>query len=625
MAVATPPPSPHPSTLTIPTKPTPPTIPTTPTPTTPGPTMSGTTNTSTSNPITTTPTTKNNSTTTPLTTPHHLLLLTTYTLYTSLLLSLPPSSLRGPFTSPKRPLILHEALAPLPLLTAALSLPLPRRLSAALFLPPLAACYWHLLGAGAHSAAAGYAVGTYVSFMAYRTLELLVFRDVRSPPFLRLSGCDDAALKHGGDHGEGWRDTAGLARVAWVYELLNNLRGPGWAWRVPLPARPAATSTPRWLLATAARLAAIAFWLDLLCYYMRTVDTAFWLPPGHSTGLRPSAAGVPYPHLLAASRLPTPWSYPPPPLLPPLPPSGALRVAYQAALYTTRTLLAASALHGGIAGSYHAVSLLFVLPSLLPGILPRGPAQGWQQRWMAADAWPPVFGAFRAGDWGRGVRGFWGRGWHALFRSVFTAPGDALAGSGWARGGRGQVRQWACWTVALVAPFAMSAGLHAAGAWSQSFAGWGVTRFFLSQTLAIIFEGVVVTAYKRFLRPAGTGRGGTREMGRVQTVLEFVVRYAWTVGWFVATSEPFFEEYRWGGLWVTEPVPVSLVRGGGGFKGEILRLCVRFEDVLEFGMTVTPHSTLSAIPEPYHSHISHASPSYQKVCVTHMVDSAPLC
>lgn len=104
--------------------------------------------------------------------------------------------------------------------------------------------------------------------------------------------------------------------------------------------------------------------------------------------------------------------------------------------------------------------------------------------------------------------------------------------------------------ISLTVPFVMSAGLHYAGCYTQSGGGWGCVQFFLLQPLGIAFEQVVLKVYRR----SGVRLG----------VLEKYVPYVWAVVWFSATNPSFLAEYRYGGVWSTEPIPVSAIRGLSG-------------------------------------------------------------
>ncbi|KAA8893713.1 hypothetical protein FN846DRAFT_498471 [Sphaerosporella brunnea] len=339
----------------------------------------------------------------------------------------------------------------------------------------------------------------------------------------------------GGDDGEAYpRDSSFGKRAGWVLEVMHTLRGVGWNWScVPRRLRAPVTSRSKWILTRLLRGAAIWLWLDFLVFYVRTLDRNFFVPEGHATGFSPPADGVPYPSLFSISTKPL-LSYPPPLGFPPMPPTPSWkRTAYQLLLHVLRTVLGASAMFTTISGMYTFVALVFVLLGCVLGT-----SAGWRARWLSPNAWPDAFGHILGGDYGHGVRGYWGRGWHSLFRSIFTAPGDGLV----ARLSL-PPHSLAAKIIALTLPFVFSGALHFAGCWTQSLGGWGAVQFFLLQPLGIVLE-----SYCCCFRP--------RPRGAVAKVL----MYLWALAWFAATATPFFEDYRWGGLWVVEPIPVSVIR-----------------------------------------------------------------
>ncbi|KAI5854713.1 hypothetical protein BZA05DRAFT_466843 [Tricharina praecox] len=447
-----------------------------------------------------------------------------------------------PWSQPKQPLLLHAFLLPQTLLLAALCTPLARKPVAAVFLPPILASFWHLLGTGASSSAFGYAIGTATAFMLFKTLEVLVFRDVRGT-YRRYPTCGGEHRRtHTPDDGEGDSEAYPatiFARATWALDLMHALRGVGWNWCVRLPVSRPTGSRTRWLLRRVARGAAMLAWLDVLVWYVRVVDRGFFVPQGVAMGFEPGE-GVPYPSLFAGSTKPL-MTYPVPAGFPAMPEGGWVRVVYAAALHALRTLLGASAMYTTISGMYTAVALLCVLSGAVLG-LPYPLPSGFPARWLAPEAWPDAFGSWRDGDFGAGVRGWWGRGWHGLFRCAFTAPAGWLVQ---------ELRLAPSGGVAALlyatVPFAASAALHFAGCWTQSNGGFGAARFFLLQPLGILLEAAVA-------------RGWRRVGGHVPW-LEKASPYVWTTVWMCVTSTSFFEDYRWGGVWTVEPIPFSVIRG----------------------------------------------------------------
>lgn len=78
-------------------------------------------------------------------------------------------------------------------------------------------------------------------------------------------------------------------------------------------------------------------------------------------------------------------------------------------------------------------------------------------------------------------------------------------------------------------------------------------RFFLLQPIGIVLEWIFLYIYRR----------SALRSKRLETILP----YLWTLIWFTAVAPSFYDDYRYGGVWAVEPVPISLIRGvsGGGW------------------------------------------------------------
>ena len=143
---------------------------------------------------------------------------------------------------------------------------------------------------------------------------------------------------------------------------------------------------------------------------------------------------------------------------------------------------------------------------------------------------------------------FWSHTWHCLFRRTFLRPWVALQEVLGMRPGEGKMG-------VVAGAFVMSGVTHWVGVYAlyhmhdrdtnlarslervqRGGGGTGAVMFFWAQVL-----GVGVEDYVR--RRWGGKMGGWGEtVGKV-----------WTVAWFVATGGWFFDEFRWGGLWLVEP------------------------------------------------------------------------
>jgi hypothetical protein len=162
--------------------------------------------------------------------------------------------------------------------------------------------------------------------------------------------------------------------------------------------------------------------------------------------------------------------------------------------------------------------------------------------WMYPDTWASYTVVLDAG-----LAGWWGNWWHQTFRFAFAEPSRvALAALGLdrttpvARAGQ------------LLVAFGLSGVVHAAG--SLTCAGptrpvRGPLAFFLLQALGIFVEGVVAQAL-------GTQR-------RVPAWAMRVWRFVYVHTWFYYTAHLLCDDFASGGIWLFEPVPVSLFRGLG--------------------------------------------------------------
>lgn len=192
-----------------------------------------------------------------------------------------------------------------------------------------------------------------------------------------------------------------------------------------------------------------------------------------------------------------------------------------------------------------ALQTLFALaPLVFAGAL--GPLIG-----ARAEPWiyPETWGAF-AGVLDGGLGAWWSSWWHQTFRFAFAAPSLYIcAALGLDR------RSVLAKALQLGTAFALSGALHACGTYtaagptqplSKSFA------FFLLQALGILLEITLSVA----LRKTGIQKHVPRWAMRVWTFVYVHV-------WFYNTAHLLCDDFTLGGVWLFEPVPVSLFRGLG--------------------------------------------------------------
>ncbi|KAF8426999.1 hypothetical protein EV426DRAFT_715257 [Tirmania nivea] len=509
---------------------------------------------------------------------------------------LPPLNTKPEFT-------VQRFLAPIVLLFLALLIPartrLQRRIVAGLFAPAILRVHWGSLSCGSRSSAHGFALGVYILFHTYQTLDLLLFSCPRTTFFrVPVDVQRQHALTRQPNIPASCLDPYPAAclsrRIHWVFELITTMRYVGWHTPHSKPTTsphllrscaPPTLSRSRFVRTLLLRILVLGLIVDFLVWNIRMNDTGFHLPylllqastphapqsaPPSQISFDPSFPAIaiyPTPPLLHLSRSP-PWltiSLEPNPsyrLLPhqiPLPkytllpaPTPTSAYIYKAYIFPlclafTRTLLQTLALYAAMSGVFSLACLALMLLSYL--IYPPNATTSHrllaQSRWFSPAAYPHLF-SFSEIELQRppGVGEFWAKTWHALFRRGFLRPWVASRAPRWA---------------ALVGVFALSGLLHYWGIRTKvdgdvRGGGWGCLLFFLIQPLGIAIEMAARGLWSKFTGP-------TRR-GMAMRVAEAAVAWAWVLGWFAWTSPWFFDELAWIGVWRVEAAPVSLWQEG---------------------------------------------------------------
>lgn len=320
-----------------------------------------------------------------------------------------------------------------------------------------------------------------------------------------------------------------LARLDWSYDLVTSFRGTGWNWSIPVvprfskPDKPQSgspvdlasipESTPQgyrryttrraWVRAELVPFIVGYLALDALSVLMMK-DPYFILGPEYK------ASGVPLPPLLAA--LP-PWL-----------------------LFTYRCLTS-------FAGVLAAIAVVMKLWQLICAFALR-PLLGTR-----AELWhyPTLMGGFTHNVLDRGLAGYWGAWWHQTFRVAFGAPAVWLAQGG--PSGRRVGK-----TLAGFLAFAQSGFLHALGSASclPPSTPWAPPVFFLLSWLGILLQS--------------TACGAARQAGITRAIPRWARRagnFAFVFLWLNATQYWMLDDIARSGIWLLEPVPVSLFRALG--------------------------------------------------------------
>lgn len=202
-----------------------------------------------------------------------------------------------------------------------------------------------------------------------------------------------------------------------------------------------------------------------------------------------------------------------------------------------------------------------------------------------ADLWqyPDVFGSFTTNVLDHGLAGFWGGWWHQTFRGAFVAPTEWAVRNGYLpRDKKHPATRFAGVAVAFV----QSAMLHAGGSYttvSRTARPWSPPVFFLAS-----LGGVVVQAGW----DAGVGEG---VRGRCPGWVRRGANAAFVLVWLHCTRGWFVDDLCRAGVWLYEPLPVSVVRavglgqpGDGAWRwyGDVMPKFWRGERWWEWGIAV---------------------------------------
>lgn len=203
-----------------------------------------------------------------------------------------------------------------------------------------------------------------------------------------------------------------------------------------------------------------------------------------------------------------------------------------------------------ITGAFAAVAAAYSLTDMIHFYATRYCSPSRNVPWMYASA----FGSF--GEvFDRGLAGFWGSWWHQTFRQQFLGPSAFLLKKGVIRKGTAAGN-----LVALLSCFAMSGLLHGMGSVSAVTHTklWRQPVFFLLQGIGIIVQQQLALLVLRVLPAASV------PMRRAGNAL-------FTLLWLYATASLFNDDMADMGLWLLEPVPVSVFRAAGfGFPGDAI-------------------------------------------------------
>ncbi|KAI2629862.1 hypothetical protein GGR54DRAFT_628291 [Hypoxylon sp. NC1633] len=320
-------------------------------------------------------------------------------------------------------------------------------------------------------------------------------------------------------------DASFWTRLDWAFDIVSTFRMTGWNWAIPClpPYRPppsigtiqlplSAVGPQRSKQGYTRELSYTRFFLTRVffnmvpsyivvdfCAVFMTADPYFVLGPEHKEPLPPHLASL-SPLQLSAQRT---------------------ALSFFAVVSALQLALTAGAL---------ALAFLPPLPQILG---------------FRAHPWhlPSATGSFTQ-VLDRGLAGFWGAWWHQTFRFGFAAPTRRLQRSGHAPPG-----------TAFVFAFLQSGFLHASASRSTvpRLARWYLPPlFFLCAGLGAGIQARLASALARVHGAPALPRW-VRRLGN----LAFVLAWMWLTSWLLV------DDFGRCGLWLFEPVPVSLFRALG--------------------------------------------------------------
>jgi len=185
-----------------------------------------------------------------------------------------------------------------------------------------------------------------------------------------------------------------------------------------------------------------------------------------------------------------------------------------------------------------ALQTIFALGPLVFTRLPLGARA---EHWMYPETW----GSYSI-VLDKGLAGWWGAWWHQTFRFAFQEPSRrVMEVLGW--DARGAVAR----AGGLLTAFGMSGVVHACGSYSSAGDTYPMRNpmtFFLVQAVGVGVEAA--------LKSTGIGARVPRWCRRVGTFMYVHV-------WFYFTAHLLCDDFARGGIWLFEPVPVSVFRGLG--------------------------------------------------------------
>ncbi|KAH8645990.1 hypothetical protein BGZ60DRAFT_424709 [Tricladium varicosporioides] len=321
-------------------------------------------------------------------------------------------------------------------------------------------------------------------------------------------------------------------RISWVTDLIVNFRGPGWNWAIPpLPSPPPAISRDLKIHVSKNNKSYIG---------LKSYNTRWELIRGRVPTF---IAGYFALDILKIIMMLDPYFIFGPTTYTPLPPFNNLS---HLQIRFVRQVISSFAI-------VISLEMVFILaPILLSLIL--GPAVIG----MRGESWyyPTTWGSI-SNILDKGLNGLWGSWWHQTFRFAFSAPTNFLIREGYIH-----AKSMTTKLAALIFAFGISGILHSGGSISQlprSYP-WHAPIFFMLQALGIFIQSTICS----LLHP---------QIKAIPRSIRRTGNLVYTVGWLFATGWWLTDDFARGGIWLWEPIPISLLRGLGFAGNEVSWWC----------------------------------------------------
>ena len=190
-------------------------------------------------------------------------------------------------------------------------------------------------------------------------------------------------------------------------------------------------------------------------------------------------------------------------------------------------------------------------PLLFAGLLGRERIGARAEPWIFPETWGPFTAVLD-----RGLAGWWSSWWHQTFRFAFEQPSlKIVAALGLPK------TSLPAKMLQLLFAFGLSGALHACGthtAVGDTMPLSNSLTFFLLQAVGVAGE-VMIT---QVVKSAGIQK-------HVPTWLKRIFTFVYVHVWFYFTAHLLLDDFTLGGVWLFEPIPISLFRGLGlGVEGE---------------------------------------------------------